>query len=222
MGRVAVDQTPVHDWIYPLAYGDRLSNHDWIPLYVNRLLTSDFVAYAVAEDRRQDIGTALILWSECFKQDPAGTLPDDDVQLAQIARFGRDIEGWRQAKRGALHGWGVVQIPEADEEDPPRLGHRVIASVAFDMHKRKAGRDQARENNRLSQLRSRVRAKLLALRYPSHVSGSDQVIRAVAEFLDDSALYCSDDNVRVAMEAAVGIPRVVDIASSKGAERQGK
>lgn len=207
-----------HDWLYPLRYGDRLSNHDWVPLYVNRLLTSDFIAYAVAEDRRADIGTALILWAESFKQDPAGTLPDDDVQLAQIARFGRDIEGWRAVRSGALHGWAQVHIPDAEDGDPVRLGHSVIAGIVSDMHKRKAGRDQARENNRLSQLRSRVRAKLVALKYPKHITSNDQVIRTLAEWLDAAGLFCSDDNVRAGMEAAVGIPRVVDIG---GARRSG-
>ncbi len=206
---------PHHDWLYPLAFGDRLSNHDWVPFYVNRFLTSDFVAYAVAEDRRADIGTAMILWAESFKQDPAGTLPDDDVQLAQIARYGRDIEGWRAVRAGALHGWGIVQIPQAEDGDPVRLGHAVIAGIVLDMHKRKSGRDQARENNRLSQLRSRVRAKLVALKYPKHISGNDQVIRTVADWLDVSGLFCSDDNVRAALEAAVGIPRVVDIGAGR-------
>jgi len=204
-----------HDWLYPLEYGDRLSNHDWVPLYVNRLLTSDFVAYACAEDRRQDIGTALILWAESFKQDPAGTLPDDDVQLAQIARFGRDIEGWRAARAGALHGWGIVQIPNADEDGPVRLGHAVIAGIASEMHKRKMGRDQSRENQRLATQRSRVRAKLAALKYPKHISGNDQVVQAVTAWLDQSSLFITDDNVRAALEAAVGIPRVVDIRGGR-------
>ncbi|WP_319022291.1 hypothetical protein [Pseudooceanicola spongiae] len=97
-------------WCYPLQWGDTLSNHDWIPLYINRLLTSDFIAYSVAEGRRADIATALILWSESFKQGPAGTLPDDHVQLAQIARFRSDIEGWNAARDGVLHGWQAKQI----------------------------------------------------------------------------------------------------------------
>lgn len=197
------------DWTYPLNYGDRLSNHDWVPLYVNRLLTSDFVAYACAEGRRGDLGTAIILWAESFKQDPAGTLPDDDVQLAMIARFGADIEGWRRARAGAMHGWVPVSIDNAEEDDKPRLGHMVIAGIAKDMHNRKAGRDQAREAGRMATLRSRVRKKLVALRYPKGVHGSDHVVQSIAEWLDQTGLFCNDENIRAAMENVIGLPRVV-------------
>lgn len=210
---------PRHDWEYPLGYGDRLSNHDWVPLYVNRLLTSRFIAHACAEDRRQDIGTALILWSESFKQDPAGTLPDDDVELAQIARFGRDIDAWRVARAGAMHGWGLVQIPGAEEGDPPRLGHAVIASIASDMFKRKSGRDHARENQRQAQSRSRIRAKLSALKYQKHLITNDEVVQRIMVWLAQSNLPITDDNVRAAMEAAVGIPRVVPMSRDGRAGR---
>ena len=49
-------------WAYPLSYGDRLQGFDWMPLYVERLLSSRFVASAIYDGRRQDIGTALLLW----------------------------------------------------------------------------------------------------------------------------------------------------------------
>ncbi|QOL83127.1 DUF1376 domain-containing protein [Pseudooceanicola spongiae] len=195
-------------WWYPLQWGDTLSNHDWIPLYINRLLTSDFIAYSVAEGRRGDIGTALILWSESFKQDPAGTLPDDDVQLAQIARFGSDIEGWKAAREGVLHGWQATQIDGESTRSrarTQRLGHAVISEIALDMHRRKSGRDQAREAGRLAQVRSRVRKKLSVLKVARHIRESDQIVQAVASYLDTSNLYVTDDNVRLALEETVGL-----------------
>ncbi|QPM89367.1 YdaU family protein [Pseudooceanicola algae] len=206
-------------WWYPLSWGDTLSNHDWIPLYINRLLTSNFVAYAVAEGRRADIGTALILWSESFKQDPAGTLPDDDVQLAQIARFGADLQGWREARAGVLHGWQSVTIEEdavPGRRRGGRLGHPVIAEIAADMHQRKAGRDQAREAGRSATLRSRVRKKLAAMRVPKALRESDQVVHAVAGFLEKSRLYCTEENVRVALEEAVGLAPNVHHLGARG------
>jgi hypothetical protein len=209
--------TVLPDWLYPLRYGDSLSNHDWIPLYINRLLNSDFVVYACYENRRADIGTALILWSECFKQDPAGTLPDDDVQLAKIAMFGSDVDAWRKCRAGALHGWARVSIENAEAEDGIRLGHPVIAGIASDMFRRKSGRDQSRNAARVATIRSRVRAKLKALKYEKHVSGSEKIVQAVSSWLDQNNLYITDDNVRAAMEAAVGIPRVVDFnAGNRG------
>lgn len=203
-------------WSYPLKWGDTLSNHDWFPLQINRLLTSRFVAQACAEDRRGDIGTALILWSESFKQDPAGTLPDDDVQLAQIARFGADIDGWRNVREGALFGWVDAHIEDDGRGEVVRLGHRVIADIAEDMYKRKRGRDASREASRLSSLKGRVKAKIQHLGYRKSLWDSPQVVNAVAAFLDQSALTCTDDNVRMAMAEGAGVPRLVPQVGREG------
>ncbi|MBN9674628.1 DUF1376 domain-containing protein [Salipiger bermudensis] len=212
-----METTTVSDtWWYPLRYGDTLSNHDWIPLYINRLLTSRFVAHAIAEGRRADLGTALLLWAESFKQDPAGTLPDDDIQLAQIARFGADLDGWRAARAGALYGWRSAEIEGEEPGRTARLAHPVIAEIAFDMHKRKKGRDQARAASRMSSLRSRVRAKLHSMKYPKHIWDSRQIVETVADFLDQAGLYCTDENLRIAMADAVGIPREVTTLRSAG------
>jgi hypothetical protein len=205
-------------WTYPLRWGDTLSNHDWVPLHINRLLTSDFLTYAVAEDRRADIGTALILWCECFKQDPAGTLPDDDVALAQIARFGRDLDGWLKVKAGALHGWRPAAIAGDADGRRQRLGHPVIAEIAADMFRRKSGRDAAREASRLSTLRNRVRAKIKALGYRKPFWDSNQVVNVVAEYLDRHRLYATDENVRLAMTEAAGIPRDVAVLGGRGSD----
>lgn len=219
-GATAVSET----WWYPLQWGDTLSNHDWIPLYINRLLTSGFVAHAIAEGRRGDIATALILWSESFKQDPAGTLPDDDVQLAQLARFGPDIAGWRAVRDGALYGWQSVQIDDdggRSRAKNARLGHPVIADIAVDMHRRKAGRDQAREAGRLAQVRSRVRKKLAALKVAKHIRDSDMIVHGVAEFLDNSNLYVTEDNVRLALEEVAGVSSNVHHLAATGGGARG-
>lgn len=196
-------------WWYPLQYGDTLSNHEWIPLYINRLMASDFVAHAIADGRRGDIGTALLLWVGSFKEDPAGTLPDDDVRLAQIAGFGPDVAGWRAVRPGALYGFVPVEISGAAPGRKRRLAHPVIAEIAHDMHRRKKGRDQAREASRLSSLRNRVRIKLKAMGWPQSTWESRTVVEAVSIFLDQANLYCTDENVSVAMQEAVGIPREV-------------
>jgi hypothetical protein len=202
-------------WLYPLRYGDTLSNHDWIELHVNRLLTSRFVAYCVSEDRRADGFTALLLWSEAIRQDPAGTLPDDDVELAQLAKFGADVAGWRAARPGALYGWQPCDVEGLDDGVPRRLGHRFLTDVVARMHVRKKGRDQQREANKQAQVRSRVRRKLAAMRVGKALQESDQVVHAVAEYLMHGDLYITDDNVRVALEEAAGVPRVVGLEVSR-------
>lgn len=205
------DRAGAAEWTYPLEYGDTLSNHDWMPLYLNRLLTSRFLAYTVAEDRRADGFTAFVLWCESMRQDPAGTLPDDDVELAQLARFGSDLAAWREARPGALYGWEPVAITNADDGGAGRLGHEVIASIASDMHVRKRGRDRSREANKEAQMRSRVRRKMAALKLPRHLRENEQVVQSVADYLKSGDLYVTDENVRMALEEAVGVPRVVGL-----------
>lgn len=190
-------------WYYPLTYGDTLSNHDWFPMETHRLLGSRFVAHALAEGRRGDIGTALLLWCQAFKMDPAGTLPDDDVQLAQLAGFGPDVVGWQAVRAGVLYGWEPVVIDDAPLGATARLGHKTIAKHAVDMHRRKRGRDQARSAARVATMRSRVRAKLRATQ-KKHVWDNRQIVESVTDWLDKAGLYVTDDNVRMALVEAVG------------------
>lgn len=196
-------------WAYPLRWGETLSNHDWVPLKINRILASSFVRHSVASGRRADIGTALILWCASYREDPAGTLPDDDVELAQIAMFGGDVESWRRVRDGALYGWRRVAIDGESDRSQQRLGHPVIAGIAADMFRRKRGRDASREAGRLATTRSRVRQRIAKLGYPKAHAESEQVIGLVASWLDQNNLYVTDDNVRKAMEFAAGIPRAV-------------
>lgn len=199
---------PIADhWAYPLTRGQTLSNHDWIPFHVNRFLTSELLGYAIAEGRRGDVATALVLWCESFKQDPAGSLPDDDILLAQLARM--SLAEWREARAVALHGWSPVHVEGMDEGARQRLGHEVIAGIALDMHRRKAGRDTARDAARVANLRYKVRSKLKALGYRKHIWDSQNVVEAVAAFLDNARLNCTDQNLHVAMQEAVGVPRAV-------------
>ncbi|MEA5162036.1 DUF1376 domain-containing protein [Cereibacter johrii] len=198
-------------WEYPLAFGDTLSSHEWVPLHINRLLTSRFVARALAENRRADIGTALLLWCEAFRQDPAGTLPDDDLELARLAGYGADLESWRAAREGALYGWRETHI--SNQEEAPgnrRLGHVMIAGIARDMHRRKRGRDQARTEGSKAVARTRVKKKLIEIKC-SRAAESPDVVIAIADWLGERDLYITTDNVRAAFEATRGGPKLVQV-----------
>lgn len=195
-------------WAYPLKWGETLSNHDWMPLHINRLLSSRFVAYACADDRRGEAFTAMLLWFEAMKQDPAGTLPVDDVELAQMARYGADVASWRLVKDRALYGWRAVHVDGFKARPEQRLGHAVVAEVVADMFRRKRGRDQGREAQKVAVQRSRVRAKLRAMKLLRQAD-SDHVVAAVTAWLGEHGLFITDDNVRAALEAAAGVPRVV-------------
>jgi hypothetical protein len=194
-------------WSYPLRYGALLTNHEWVPLYTKRLLGSDFVAHAIAGNRRADGFTAVLLWAASFDQNPAGTLPDDDVALARLAGFGADVAGWQAHRAFALWGWSTVHV-EGDERERPRLGHPLIAEIAVFAHKRKAGRDQANAAGRIHQLRSRVRAKLRLLKREK-LAENQFIVDSVADWLTTANLPTTPENVAQALDAVAGVPRVV-------------
>lgn len=203
------DDIILSPWVYPLRSGETLSSNEWIEWQFHRFLSSRFLAYAVAEDRRADIGTALILWSECYRQDPAGTLPDDDVELAALARFA-SIAEWQAVRAGVLYGWEpCLVIDEHGLERPGRLGHTVIAHVADASFRRKRGRAQGREAAKLAQTKHRVKLQLVRMKRLA-LSENKQLVAVIAQYLMQSDLYASEDNVIAALETEVGVPRVVD------------
>ncbi len=151
-GEAAGDGLP----IYPLVPGQRLDSRHYVPWYFDRFLTSHFVATV---DPAAGFH-AIILWSEALRQDPAGTLPEDDRELARLAGFGRDVAGWREVREGALYGWSpcLVGEPGAGQR---RLMHRTIAEVAVGqvdaMAKSRAEVEAGVERSRLSRLRELMR-----------------------------------------------------------------
>lgn len=198
--------TKLQDLIFwPLKRGETLSNHDWFPFYGHRFLASEFVAGAIMEGRRGDVGTAVLLWSESMRQDPAGTLPTTDIALASLARFA-SIESWMEVKDGVMHGWVPVEVEdERSGETITRLGHPgFMQGVVEGMHKRKKSRDGAREAGRLAVRKSRIRKKMAEMQYEKHLIADDRVVSALAEYFELSELYITPDNLRGAMIEVLG------------------
>lgn len=189
---------PMETW--PLQRGDTLSNHDWFPFFGHRFLSSGFVAQAVIEGRRADLGTALILWAEAMRQDPAGTLPDCDVQLAALARFAT-VADWRAVRAGVLHGWVSVRVEDARcGPDEIRLGHpRMLQGVVEQMHRRKVGRDNAREAGRLAVRKSRIIKKMEEMGLPDYLRADRDGLRRLAEWFEETGAYVTAENLRGAL-----------------------
>ncbi len=189
---------------WPLKRGETLSNHDWFPFYGHRFLASSFVLKSTMTGNRAHIGTAMILMAEAMRQDPAGTLPICDVDLASMARFS-SVDEWLACKEGVLHGWSEVYVEDAATGDAsPRLGHMgFLAQVAGDMFKRKRGRDAARTAGNEAVRRSRIKKKMEVMRLPDHMT-NDQVVHALAEHFKHSDLYITDANVRTALFEVIG------------------
>lgn len=191
--------------VWPLKRGDTLSNHDWFPFPSHKFLGSTFVTVSIMEGRRADIGTAIVLWSEAMRQDPAGTLPECDVELASLARFA-SVEEWLSVKDGVMKDWVPVSVEDdRTGEVISRLGNpSFLQPIVEDMHKRKRGRDGAREAARTAVRKTRIRKKMSDMKLQRHMIENDQIVTQLAEFFEHSDLYVTADNVRIAMAETIG------------------
>lgn len=89
----------------------------FMPLDVRRLRDSRIAAHVTGDEFR----AAVLLWCASWHQEPAGSLPDDDVELAQLAGCVK-LRAFRKLRSAALHGF--IKCSDG------RLYHPVIASFA--------------------------------------------------------------------------------------------
>lgn len=97
-----------------------LRDYPFLPLDVMRLRDSAIVDAVTGDEFR----AAILLWCSCWHQVPAGSLPDDDAQLAKFAGYGRVVKEWMKVRAGALYGF--VKGPDG------RLYHSVIVEKALE------------------------------------------------------------------------------------------
>lgn len=71
------------------------------PIFRSRLFGSSFHARATDSEWR----AGFTLWLKSWDQVPAGSLPDDDIELCRLAELARDVKLWKKLKAGALRGW---------------------------------------------------------------------------------------------------------------------
>jgi hypothetical protein len=102
-----------------------LRDFTYIPIYRHRLLMSRFNHLASDAEWR----AGFTLWLASWDQQPAGSLPDDERELCQLAGLGRDIRQWRKVKKWALHNWQLC--------DDGRLYHPVVAEIVQDAWNKK-------------------------------------------------------------------------------------
>lgn len=96
-----------------------LRDHRYMPLDVVRLRDAAIVDEVSADEFR----AAVLLWCAAWHQVPAGSLPDNDVQLAKFAGYGRVVGEWMKVRKGALYGF--VRCGDG------RLYHPVVAEKAL-------------------------------------------------------------------------------------------
>lgn len=100
----------------PLTPADSdLRDFPHVPLFRARLFGSSFHARATDAEWR----AGVTLWLKSWDQVPAGSLPDDDIELCRLAELARDLKTWNKTKVGALRGWILCS--------DSRLYHPVVA-----------------------------------------------------------------------------------------------
>ena len=116
-----------------------LRGYDYMPLFGARLFGSRLYSRALRHPRA---GLAAIkLWWISWQQCPAGSLPDDDDDLAMLADFGTDLKSWKACRELALHGF--IKCSDG------RFYHPIIASEAVEAYARRR-----RERDRKAQMRA--------------------------------------------------------------------
>lgn len=117
-----------------------LRDFAFTPMYRARLFGSAFHARATDAEWR----AGVTLWLKSQDQVPAGSLPDDDVELCRLAELARDFKQWRKVKIGALRGW--VKCSDG------RLYHPVVAEITVEQW-----------NGKIEQRKRTIKARIAAL-----------------------------------------------------------
>lgn len=78
-----------------------MGGNDWFPWYFDRLRKSKWWRRASDMARARNV----MLWGEAYKAVPAGSLADDDDDLAEAAGFGMDVAAFAAAKAEIMAAW---------------------------------------------------------------------------------------------------------------------
>ena len=112
-----------------------LRGYEFMPLFGAKLFASEFNAIASDAEFR----AAVTLWWAAWLSRPAGSLPNEDRQLAQAAGYGRDVKGWQKVRAMALHGF--VECSDG------RLYHSVVAHEAVKAYELRIKADKKRNDD---------------------------------------------------------------------------
>jgi uncharacterized protein YdaU (DUF1376 family) len=140
----------MNDLPAPLVDADvDLRDFAFMPLDVLRLRDSGLTAKATGDEFR----AAVLLWCASWHQVPAGSLPDDDAELANLCGYSRAVKEWKKVRDGALRGFVLC--------NDGRLYHPTVAEKARDSWEKKCAQRarteaarKAREETRQKQSQS--------------------------------------------------------------------
>lgn len=121
-----------------------LRDFAFTPIFRSRLFGSSF--HARVSDAEWRAGVTL--WLKSWDQVPAGSLPDDDVDLCRLAELGRDLKAWAKLRPGALHGWFACS--------DGRLYHKVVAEGVNEAWQRKQEQRDRTQKARAAKLAKKL------------------------------------------------------------------
>ncbi|MBF6731338.1 DUF1376 domain-containing protein [Acinetobacter baumannii] len=124
-----------------------LRDFAYMPLDVVRFRDSDFTAITDGEAFK----AGVLLWCASWHQVPAGSLPNDDRILANLAGFGRFIGEWVKVKAEALHGW--------KECNDGRIYHPTICEKAQESWASKQGHHYAKFADRMRKYNKKLESE---------------------------------------------------------------
>lgn len=78
-----------------------LRGYEYMPLYGERLRTSDHNSGCTDEAFRASIN----IWWSAWQQVPAASLPTNEVVLCKLADLGRDMKAWNRVREHAMRNF---------------------------------------------------------------------------------------------------------------------
>jgi hypothetical protein len=175
--------------------GCNLQDFPHTPILRSRLFGSSFHARTTDSEWR----AGVTLWLKAWEQVPAGSLPDDDIELCRLAELARDLKTWKKLKAGAMRGWVMCS--------DGRLYHQVVAEVVRNaLDAKTAQRDKT--------LKARIAALQKALK---ETSDSDKQV-SLTEEIRKLSLSLSQKNLASVTGSVTGSDTESKRREEKGRE----
>lgn len=140
-----------------------MGGNDWFPLHFQRLRKSRWWRKASDLARARNV----MLWGEAYAGTPAGSLPDDDDELAEAAGFGMDAETFRLHKAEIMEPWTLCS--------DGHWYHPTLCEVILDTWSTKSAKRKAEAERKAAQ-RAKLREKVVE---PAKLPPSEPVLVAV-------------------------------------------
>jgi hypothetical protein len=171
-----------------------LRDFSFMPVDIVRLFGSGF--HARANDAEWRAGVTL--WLKSFHQTPAGSLPQDDIELCRLAELGRDVRAWKKARSMALYKWVLCS--------DGRLYHPIVAekvNEAWDAKQKQRARSRAgnearwgKKGNHADELARGEGTRARREGHPKdHDENASAILKGIQEGLQEASLKeCHEDS----------------------------